>query len=120
MTTPLEYTRLRYSDSDDIESFFEQLNLPAPEIHENEGDADRSAFSDENSPVMDVIIESGTQMGIQDQLRDITDTMRIVPNELQTADKHMGNSATFLQYERLASVSCLPQQLQWPTLEGHT
>jgi uncharacterized protein (TIGR02302 family) len=91
----------------DLESFFKSLQLPNPDIHDNKGleeSANRPPHDEKNppSPAMDVILEAGTQRHIQDQLRSITKDMPMVPDELKQADKHMGNSATFLEYERLS------------------
>jgi hypothetical protein len=90
----------------DLESFFKSLKLPNPDIHDNQGlaESEKRAERDDNNPpsaAMDVIMEAGTQRHIQDQLSDITKDMPMVPDELKQADKHMGNSAAFLEYERL-------------------
>jgi hypothetical protein len=91
----------------DLESFFKSLNLPPPDIHNNKGLGDAEKLRKSDKPIlsastMDVILEAGTQRHIQDLLRKITEKMSTVPDELSKADTHMGNSATFLDYERLA------------------
>ncbi|MCS5596090.1 MAG: DUF4175 domain-containing protein [Alphaproteobacteria bacterium] len=88
-----------------LDNLFKSLDMPAPDIHDNQGQSSTVTqdTQSQNTPksTMDVIMESGTQRHIQDQLHKMTDNMPMVPDELKEADKHMGNSATYLQYERL-------------------
>ena len=88
-----------------LEQLFQSLDMPNPEIHDNKGQPNphngETPPPTNMKPAMDVIMESGTQRNIQDQLQKMTDNMPMVPDELKEADKHMGNSATYLQHERL-------------------
>ncbi len=91
----------------DLESFFKSFNLPPPDIHNNPGFENSEKLGKEDKPIlsaptMDVILEANTQRHIQDLLHNMTENMSVIPDELATADTHMGNSATFLEYERLA------------------
>ena len=92
---------------EDLDSFFKSFNMPTPDIHNNQGKPNEEENNGDKKastlpkPTMDIILEAGTQRQIQDELNKMTSQMPIVPDELEQADKHMGNSATFLEYERL-------------------
>ena len=76
-----------------LDNLFKSLDMPAPDIHNNQGQSSTATqdTQSQNTPksTMDVIMESGTQRHIQDQLHKMIDNMPMVPDELKEADKHM-------------------------------